>query len=120
MPTIKQQRTAENIKQILSRVFMTEVSDPRLAGLTVTEVDIDREISHANIYVSALGEEDRKEEILDALARANGYFRSQVAQRVRLRKTPLLHFHWDGTLERANRIESILADLEIPPEQNES
>ena len=117
MTTIKQARTAENIKQIVSQVLTMEVSDPRLFGLTVTSVDIDRELSHANIYVNALGEEDRQEEVMEALARANGFFRSQVAQRMRLRKTPLLHFHWDPTLERVNRLESILSDLDIPPEE---
>ena len=117
MATIKQQRTAEGIKQIISEVLMMEVSDPRLFGLTVTNVDIDRELSHANIYVGALGEEERKDEVMKSLARANGFFRTQVARRMRLRKTPLLHFHWDVTLERVDRIETILSGLEIPPEE---
>ncbi len=119
MATIKQQRTAEGIKQIVSEVLMMEVSDPRLFGLTVTSVDIDRELSHANIYVGALGEEARKDEVVAALKHANGFFRSQVARRMRLRSTPLLHFHWDPTLERVDRIETILGDLDIPPAEVE-
>ena len=67
MSKIRQERTAENIRLIFSDLLLREVSDPRLQGLTVTRVLIDRELSHANIYVNALGDVSRQKEVLRAL-----------------------------------------------------
>ena len=115
--SIKQQRSAERIREILSTVLLTEVSDPRLAGVTVTEVKIDRELRHANVYVAAIGTEaDDAEEVLEGLESAKGFLRSALAQRLQSRVTPFLYFHWDARLEDASRIEDILFEMEIPPE----
>ena len=57
MSKIRQQRTAEQLRMVFSDLFLRELSDPRLHGLTVTDVKIDRELEHADIYVSALGDE---------------------------------------------------------------
>lgn len=117
--TIKQERMSEQIRAILSNLLLREVSDPRLQGVTVTEVKLDPELMFADVYVNALGDESRETEVLDGLARANGFLRRKVGQRVRLRNTPELHFHWDKTLERAERINQLLNDLEIPPPDEE-
>ncbi len=113
--TIKQERMSEQIRAILSELLLREVSDPRLQGVTVTEVKLDPELMFADVYVNALGDEGREEEVLVGLERANGFLRRKVGARVRLRNTPELHFHWDKTLERAERINQLLNDLEIPP-----
>ena len=115
--SIKQQRSAERIREILSTVLLTEVSDPRLGGVTVTEVKIDRELRHANVYVAAIGAEaDESEEVLEGLESAKGFLRSALAQRLQSRVTPFLYFHWDARLEDASRIEDILFEMEIPDE----
>ena len=113
--SIKQDRVADQIRTILSELFLREVSDPRLQGLTITEVKIDRELMYADIYVNALGDESRHDEVMEGLERANGFLRREVGKHVRLRNTPVLHFHWDETLERAERINQIIAGLDIPP-----
>jgi ribosome-binding factor A len=119
MSKIRQQRTAEQLRLVLSELFLREISDPRLHGLTVTQVTIDRELEHTDIYVSALGDETRKEDVLAALASAEGFLRRELASRVRLRKVPLLHFHWDSTLAHIQEVESILNNLDIPPAQDD-
>jgi ribosome-binding factor A len=116
--SIKQNRVAEQIKVILSELLIYEVSDPRLQGLTVTEVKIDRELMYANVYVNALGEEGRREEVLEGLESAKGFLRREVGKRVSLRNTPSLIFHWDTTLSRSDNILNILDTLEIPPEED--
>ena len=116
MATIKQQRTAAHIQQVLSEVLAMEIADPRLMGVTVTEVNIDRELRHANVYVGALGDDVRESDVMDGLKSANGFLRRELAQRVRLRNAPFLNFHWDVTLQDANRISSLLDDLDIPDE----
>ena len=115
MSKIRQQRTAEQLRIIFSELFLRELSDPRLHGLTVTDVKIDRELEHADIYVSALGDESRKDEVMNALSAAEGFLRRELAGRVRLRKVPQLHFHWDTTLAHIQEVESILEQLDIPP-----
>ena len=95
-------------------MFLREVSDPRLFGLTVMNVKVDRELAHANIFVAAMGESDRVDEIMDGLARANGFLRRQLANRMRLRTMPLLHFHWDDMLEQSAEVADLLDDLVIP------
>ncbi|MGB1251207.1 MAG: 30S ribosome-binding factor RbfA [Candidatus Promineifilaceae bacterium] len=118
MKSIKQLRSAGRIRQILSDVLLTEVSDPRLFGITITDVKIDRELRHASIYVGALGSDVRERDVMDGLSSARGYLRRQVAMRLQARVTPDLNFIWDPTLARAQRIESLFEDIEIPPEES--
>jgi ribosome-binding factor A len=115
MSKIRQQRTAEQLRMVLSQLFLRELSDPRLHGLTVTNLKIDRELEHADIYVSALGDESRQQDVMNALGSAEGFLRRELSQRVRMRKVPQLHFHWDPTLAHIQEVESILDNLEIPP-----
>lgn len=116
MATIHQQRIAEQIRTVLSELFLREMRDPRLQGLTVTDVTVDREIQYAEIYVHALGEDERQDEVLEALERATGYLRREVAGFLRTRSVPQLRFHWDPTLEHAERINELLDRLDIPAE----
>lgn len=118
MNTPKQLRTAEHIRQILSEVLLRDVNDPRLVDVTITRVTIDRELQHANIYVNALGDEDRQVEVMQALRGANGYLRREVAQRLDLRHAPELHFHWDPTLAYAEEVNRLLDSLDIPPAED--
>ena len=114
--SIKQGRMNDRIHQILSQLLLREVSDPRLQDLTVTEVSLDPELMYAKVYVSAMGDESREDIVMKALGRAQGYLRREVGKRIRLRNTPELHFHWDHTLESADRINQIISSLEIPDE----
>src|SRR5688572_19177319 len=113
--SIKQERVAEDIREILSGIFLYEVTDPALQGITVTEVILDPELEYANCYVNALGEDSRQKEVMDGLRRANGFLRREVGKRIRLRRVPFLNFHWDITLSRAEAIEEALDRLNLPP-----
>ena len=117
--SIKQQRMNDRIHQILSQLLLREVSDPRLQGVTVTEVQLDPELMYAKVYVNALGDESREQEVMTGLKKANGFLRREVGQRIRLRNTPELHFSWDKTLERAQRINTLISSLDIPEESEE-
>jgi ribosome-binding factor A len=120
MSKIRQKRTAEQIKTIFSELLLREMRDPRLHDLTFTEVRLDRELQYADIYVNALGDDAREQEVLDALRGATGYLRRELASRMRARTVPQLHFHWDPTLAHAERIGQLLDDLDIPPQAGES
>lgn len=115
MSKIRQERTAEQIQIILSELFLKEVSDPRLVGVTITEVLIDRELQHANVYVNALGDDEREKEVMDGLNSASGFLRSQIAQRLDLRSAPVVRYHWDPRLRYAEEVNDLLDSLDIRP-----
>ena len=120
MSKIRQQRTAEQIRIILSELILRQMRDPRLQDLTFTDVTIDRELQYADIYVNALGDDSRQDEVMLALKGATGYFRRELASRLDLRTVPRLHFHWDPTLAHAEHISQLLDSLDIPTESGES
>jgi ribosome-binding factor A len=104
-------RISDRIHQELSLVLQQEVADPRLTMVTVTEVEVDRELAFATIYVTALGTQDRMNEVLSALEGARGYLRRELAARVQLRSFPQLRFQWDFSYERGARIDELLDKL---------
>ncbi len=116
MSKVRQKRTADRIRTILSALVLREVRDPRLQGLTITDVRIDRELQYADIYTSALRDEIREIEVMSALDGASGFLRHELASRLDIRTVPKLHFHWDPTLAHAERVDQLLDSLEIPDE----
>lgn len=115
MSTKKQQRVAEQIQEILSSLIQLEVRDPRLQGLTIMDVEIDRELMYATVYVNSLLGEESREEVMKGLQAATGFLRRELASQIHLRHVPELRFRWDETLSRAEHIEKILDSLDIPP-----
>jgi ribosome-binding factor A len=101
-------RISDRIHQELSLVLQQDVADPRLSMVTVTEVEVDRELAFATIYVTALGTQDRMNEVLSALEGARGFLRRELAGRVQLRSFPQLRFQWDSSYERGARIDELL------------
>ena len=119
MSKIRQQRTADQIQQILSEVIARQLRDPRLRDLTVTKVAIDRELQYADVYIHALGDDSRQRDVLAGLGKAAGYLRRELAGRMRLRTVPNLNFRWDPSLAQAEAVYQILDGLDIPPEDEE-
>ncbi len=112
MPSqMRLQRIADRIRQELSEMVVMELADPRLNGITITDVKVDRELAYADIFVSAVEGHERADEVLAGLEHANGYLRHALAERVDLRVFPKLRYHWDMTPERADRVERLLAQL---------
>jgi ribosome-binding factor A len=108
---MRAQRIADRVREELSEMLIQDISDPRLLGVSITDVQVDRELTVANIYVSALEGAERSKDILAGMEHAQGFLRHQLAQRIDLRTFPRLCFHWDPTFERADRIERLIASL---------
>lgn len=112
MPSeIRLKRIQDQIQRVLTEILETKVNDPRVEGVYITDVSVDRELDFANVYVSSLDGEDRIEEILSGLENASGFIRYTLSQEVKLRVMPKLRFYWDETPDRADRIESLLAEI---------
>jgi ribosome-binding factor A len=108
---LRGQKIADRIRQDLSEILLFEISDPRLNGVNVTDITVDRELTIADVYVSAIEGSIRSEEILAGLNHARGFLRRQLAARVKLRTFPQLRFHWDPTPEKADHMEKLFARL---------
>jgi ribosome-binding factor A len=112
MPTkVRMQRIQDRMRQELSALILLKVSDPRLSGISITDVNVDREFAYADIYVSAVEGSIRSKEVLEGLDHANGYLRRELAARVELRTFPRLRFHWDPTPENADHLEKVFRSL---------
>lgn len=92
-------------------MVVRELADPRLSGISITDVKVDRELAFADIYVSAVEGHERAKEVIAGLEHASGFLRRALAERVDLRVFPRLRYHWDPTPERADHIERLLAEL---------
>src|SRR5690349_13314445 len=114
------QRVAEGIKQELSVVLSTEVRDPRLAFAIVSRVELSDDLRNGRVYVRLLsgGEnEAKRKELLVGLGKAVGMLRREVTQRLGLRYAPDFRFFYDEGLDKASRIEEILAEVDVERRQ---
>ena len=106
-------RVAELIKREVSQMLLYGIKDDRVgAGMvSVTDVDISGDLQHAKIFVSIYGTEEAKAETMAGLKSATGFVRSELGQRVRLRRTPEVVFVEDHSIERGTRVLSLLNQL---------
>jgi len=87
------------------------MEDPRLNGVFVTEVNVDRELDYANIYISAVEGQSRAKEAIEALNHARGFLKYELSNEIDLRVMPKLRFYWDPTPEKADRIDTLLMQI---------
>ncbi|MFB2892144.1 30S ribosome-binding factor RbfA [Aerosakkonemataceae cyanobacterium BLCC-F50] len=106
-------RVGALIKREVSLMLLNDIKDDRVgAGMvSVTDVDVSGDLQHAKIFVSIYGSEEAKAETMAGLKAATGYVRSELGQRVRLRRTPEVLFVEDRSLERGDRILSLLNQI---------
>ncbi len=112
MPSpLRQKRVADRIQAEISELLLRGMKDPRLALVTVTRVNIDRELEHANVFVSTVGDEARQNEVMRVLEGATGFIRREIGRRVQLRHTPQIMFHWDPGPEKVEQVGRLLDEL---------
>lgn len=106
------QRVADQLQRELAQLIQLEIKDPRLGMVTVSAVEVSRDLAVANIYVSFLGMDDQEQidESLSVLKKASGFLRSQVARSMKLRFTPQLRFHFDNSLRRGAFLSSLIEE----------
>ena len=107
-------RLGEQIQRDLSALIRTEIKDPRVGMVTITDVEVSRDLSHARVFVSSLEGPEAREQSLQALRRAAGFIRSRLAHVLTVRTVPELHFEYDESVERGARL-SRLIDEAVKP-----
>ena len=113
-------RVNQLIREEISHLIQRELKDPRLGFVTVTEVDVSKDLRTAKVYVSVLGSETELQASLQALESARGFMRNWLVPRLRLRTVPQLTFHPDRSMAHAAHIQTVLEGLrteERPPEE---
>lgn len=117
--TMRSNRVAEQMKKELSEIISRKLKDPRIGFVTVTDVEVTGDLQQATVYISVLGEDSVKESTLLGLSKSKGFIRSEIGQRIRLRKTPELSFEIDSSIAYGNRIDSLLRDIKEEPKASE-
>jgi ribosome-binding factor A len=108
------QRVAEAIREAVAEFLQSEARDPRIGFVTVTGVRVTADLKRAVVAVMVHGDEDAKAQGLRGLTHAAGAMRRTIGARLRLKTVPEVVFELDRELERAARIESLLAGLRRP------
>jgi ribosome-binding factor A len=92
----------------LSDVLRFEIKDPGVAGVSLTSVDLSRDLSVARVYFSLLKPDDDPQHALDGLQRASGFLRSKLGQAMKIRHVPELRFKHDDSIAHADRISRLI------------
>ena len=101
----------ETLRRILAETLSTQVDDPRVGFVTVSEVRLNKDRSVAQVFYTVMGDEEEQRRSLQGLKRAKGFLRQVIGDQTRMRQVPDLRFRYDESLDRSFRIESILEDL---------
>lgn len=106
-------RVAAQIQREVSQLLQNGIKDDRVGAsmVSVTDVNVSGDLQHAKIFVSLYGTPEAKAETMAALKEATGFVRRELGQRVRLRRTPEVVFVEDTSLERGDRILSLLNQI---------
>jgi len=107
-------RVAEAIKKEVAQMLRDELKDPRIGFVTVTSVEVSQDLRHAKIFFSIYGSGVEKEQSLKALNSAQGFVRSELGKRLRLRYTPEIIFRFDESIEHGARIMELLEEVQGP------
>ena len=110
----RMRKVNEALRHVLADGVET-LAEPGLGFVTITAVRASPDLGHAEVYVSILGTQKRRRSGLRALDRAHGVLQRRVAKELHLKRTPQLSFHYDETLDRAMRLNQIMAQDHSPP-----
>ena len=112
MSNIRANRVAEQMKIEISDIINNKIKDPRIGFLTITDVEVTGDLQQAKVFFTVLGEEEERENTLLGLNKANGFIRSEIGRRIRLRKVPEISFEYDVAFEYGSHIDELLRNLE--------
>ncbi|HSV74822.1 MAG TPA: 30S ribosome-binding factor RbfA [Chthonomonadales bacterium] len=119
MSTIRQEQVQQMLVREVGSLLLRELRDPRLGFVTVTGAEISRDLRHAKVFVSVMGDETARRQSLEALASATGLIRNRFGRVARLRVTPEIEFREDTGISRGARVFELLHEVEPDLKANE-
>jgi ribosome-binding factor A len=111
MSSERMRRVDEAMREVLSAA-VSDLKDPRVGFVTVTDVRTSPDLRRARVYVSVLGDDAARSATLDGLSSAHGVLQGRIGRELRMKRTPTLEFLYDDTAERADRLGRLMNDLE--------
>ncbi|MFL5620279.1 MAG: 30S ribosome-binding factor RbfA [Gemmatimonadaceae bacterium] len=119
----RSERVAAAMREEIATFLANDAKDPRIMGLvTVTAVDVSRDLRHATVFVSVLGSESQRAATFDGLAAVAAHLRGRVGRALRLRVAPEIEFRNDESIAHAAKIEQLLAQVrrELPADAGDT
>jgi ribosome-binding factor A len=116
VPGARMRRVNEAVREVLSSRLAVGLKDPRIGFVTVTGVDTSPDLRTARVYVSILGDPAERDAALEGLRSSRGFLQAQIAEELRMKRTPTLRFEYDETVERADRMSRLID--EVAPEDD--
>ena len=113
-------RVAARIREDLGEIITAEVKDPRIGLVSVTDVDVSPDLSHARVYVSALGDATKADEAAALLNKAAPFLRTRLAKKLDMRYTPGIRFVGDHSMAQGDRIAELLRQADAKRHGNEA
>ena len=108
----------QRIKREIGDIVLKELKDPRLEFVSITHVEVSRDLQHAKVYFSVLGRGNQVQKAGEGLLSARGFVRKLIGQRVRMRYTPEIEFIFDHSIEYSARIEAALEEIQHETEKD--
>ncbi len=106
----RNRKIADAIQRELSELIRLELRDPRVTMVTLTDVEVARDNSHAKVFFTSMGDAAQVASCQQGLQSAAGFLRSQLAHRLTIRTVPQLHFEIDTSVERGVRLSKLIDD----------
>lgn len=108
----RKERVGNQLHEVIASLLLTEVDDPRVQSVQITDVDVTPDLKQATVYYVMLDKREADPDVQEGLERAKGYLKRELGKRLHLRFLPDLRFEYDVSVERGRRMERILSDLD--------
>lgn len=104
------QRIGDQMQRELAMLIQREIKDPRLGMVTITAVEVSRDLSHAKVYITVMGRDDEShiQQNLEILREAAGFLRMQLGRTMKVRTIPQLHFLYDASIRRGAELSALI------------
>lgn len=106
----RRDRVSEQIRRELAELIRTELKDPRVGMVSITDVEVSADYAHAKVFFSSMAGRDHLDSVLSGLQKASGFLRRELGRRITIHTTPQLHFVFDESLERGADLSKLIQE----------
>ena len=110
MAAARMRKVNEAVREVVSAHIAEDLKDPRIGFVTVTSVDTSPDLRHARVYVTVLGDETARSDALEGLDSAAGFLQAKLGRELRMKHTPTLAFHYDGSTDEGFKIDQLIRE----------